>query len=811
MPIRILSWNIKNFGTRHNVNPPQQVILDTVNPVAGANYDIFVIIEPKLKASLSVGDFASGAGKTAAWALRTALRGQSGVQWEVVPPINLANGGNRNEAICVFYNADLLHLEGPEHLVRALPWRWHTTGGGGGPNRGTARALGGTYTGRYAWNVGGNVLEFPDAGERRPYLVQFQEVATGHSFLLVAAHSPSPGPKSSAPGKKNRYAIEGTRRLGVIPEVSTARTMPVVIMGDFNTCSRPNCTEFNYANNTGAVDTMAGAGAQLFTEGAFSSCLTFVSERRALAHAASTATAAALARVPSEDDEAVRHALWAGKNGVAVVHACDDLPGVPSALVDAVDVARKDCRLKDGLDETNAQARAAALVTAIDDLIAALPHVGTLAGDRLESLCIRTYVYLDLIKEAAAASLAAIGTAEEAHWALAAASLAVELEAKAAAAIGAGLADPAVGVARTGLATAVAAAGAANPLAPAGDGVLAADIEARATALNAAVAALVKRGLVTPLSIIEARVRTLDVLAARAATVANTQDAIHFARFAGRLGNEAADAAVVAATVGAVNTAIGNLRTATAACVPGTLTLVNAHTCAQDVATRAAQVLAATNAMQLNNSRVALCSASRTAAPASPRVRAELLVEIATAAHGMAQASPNTNGARRNAWIAGLAARHAVFAAAGIVGAQTQLGDTALASENALQADNAGAVAAALAAVNCMNALLQRIYRTHVFETRTSLRKGEAMFRKVKGVHSSYTSHAYDHILTVGFAAVNAPRFVDLFLTRFPDMATVAHGSSKQIKRAFDNAFRTAFNTVYGTSDHLAVSIEVTP
>lgn len=811
MPIRILSWNIKNFGTRHNVNPPQQVILDTVNPVGGANYDVFVIIEPKLDKSLSVGDFATGTGKTATWALRTALRAQSAVEWEVVPPINLGNGDGRNEAITVFYNADLLHLEGPEHIVHALPWRWHTVGGGGGANRGTARAAGGTYTGRWGWAVGGGQLEFPDAGERRPYLVQFQEVASGLSFLLIAAHSPSPGPKSSPPGKKNRFAIEGTRRLGVIPEASTGRVLPVVTMGDFNTCSRPNCTDFKFANNTGAVDTMAGIGAQLFAEGAFSSVITYVNDRRALAHAASVSTAAALAALPPQDDEAVRFALWAGKNGVAVVHTCNDLPGVPVDLVDAVDTARRDCRIGDGLVAANAQARATALVTAIDNLILALPHVGVLAGDRVESLSIRTRVYQALISEAAAFSLTHATTAEEAHWALAAAALGRALDDKADAAIVAGLADPAVGAERLNLDAAVSAAGVANPLAPVGDGALAANIETQVDALDTAVSALVKPAYISALSVLEAMVRSLDVLAARAVAVTGTQDAIRFALVAGRLGNLAADAAADGAVVGAVNTAIVNLQTSTAACVPPTLTLLNAHTSAQLVATRATALLAATNAMALAGPREELCRASQPAAPASPRVRVELLLEISTWANGIAQGAPNTNSARRHAWIAGLAARHAVFTAAGIAGAATQLGDAALASELALEANNAGGAAAALAARNALTALLGRIYRTHIFETRTSLRKGEAMFRKVKGVHSSYTSHAYDHMLTVGFTGVSNPRFADLFLTRFPDMATIAHGTSKQIKRWFDDDFRTAFNTVYGTSDHLPISIEVTP
>ena len=414
--------------------------------------------------------------------------------------------------------------------------------------------------------------------------------------------------------------------------------------------------------------------------------------------------------------------------------------------------------------------------------------------------------------DVADASTDAAGTADEEHWALAAAALGGELADKAHAAILAGLADPTVAGAQTALENAAVNATGADPLAPSGTGDLATEVADEAAALNDAVADLVIAGRVSALSLLECAQRALETISARAVAATGTQDAVRFARMAGRVGALAADATQVAATVTAVNTAITNLQVDVAACVPGTLTVGNAHAHAQAVSNRANLLLAATNAMQLNppGPREALCTPTRSAAPASPRVRIEYMLEVATWAHAQALASPNTDEARQHAWLAGLAARHAVYAVSGIVGAATAMGDAALASETALDATNASAVADALAARNSIQALLQHIYRTHIFETRTSLRKGEAMFRKVKGIHSSYTSHAYDHMLTVGFTAVSNPRFVDLFLTRFPDMGTVTHGSSKQIKRAFDNAFRTEFNTVYGTSDHLPVSIEVT-
>ncbi|HEX8695897.1 MAG TPA: hypothetical protein VF746_26005 [Longimicrobium sp.] len=101
----------------------------------------------------------------------------------------------------------------------------------------------------------GNKLKFHKKIHRRPYLVQFKEKASGKSFLVVGAHTPAP--KYSKQGKNNFAAQTGTAQIGLISELAAARTLPVVVVGDFNCCTMPKtdpCGDGKKKTNPGGHD-----------------------------------------------------------------------------------------------------------------------------------------------------------------------------------------------------------------------------------------------------------------------------------------------------------------------------------------------------------------------------------------------------------------------------------------------------------------------------------------------------------------------------------------------------------------------------
>ena len=821
MPIRLLSWNMKNFNNRQTLNPLLQVFLDTVNPAGvAANYDIVVVVEPQADPSQNRGDFATGQGQAAMWTMRNLLRAQHNIEWEVVPPYCLANGGKRNEAIAMFYNGDLLRLHGPDHDV-AVVGAWRTPAAGGGhANVGTERAAGGTYIGRWAWVVGGAALEFETAGERRPYLVEFEELATTNRFLVVAAHSPSPGPKNNPAGKKNLHAITGTRNLGLIPETSSGRALPVVIVGDFNTCTRPTCKDFPDSISSSAHDTMAGAGAALFAEGTASSSSSLAFQYHALAVAEALLVTAAANTIPGRNK-----AIWVGKLGHMVDHVCGELPGVQVALRDTMRAAWRNCRMTAGLLAANAVARSNAVVAALAAFLPTVNRAGTLAGDHPETLLIRTWLVDDLATDAAALSLATAGTADEAHWARVVGLLCGYSEARIAAGGGAGtFVDAPTTLVDNASQVTSAAARLADPLNPVGDGALAAAAATNLRAVVDALSDLIVHGVMSSLAELESSVVLAELCAARAQTVATDAAAVPFAVMGGlAAARVAASAAQMNPVAGACNTAAGHATTAaTAATVAGGLIAGNARLRAANAGTRARAVFAAFNALALGGAtgttRRSMTAVDNIRVAASPRVRVQFFAELAAHASGIAGANVNSALARQWALITGLAARYAVFAAASVHGAVVQLQDAIIASEAALAATNANGHTVAAAASAAIAALPARMYRTHIAQTRTSLvTSGEPMLRWRRAKNGtklnqvSYTSHAFDHALTIGFANVTNPRFVDLFLSRMPDIGPVATGTSKQIKRSFEMLFRGTWQLVYKVSDHLPIAIDLTP
>src|SRR5262249_312758 len=124
MPTRILYWNINNFSLPKifsNTNPAlaaeatsrrNEIVNKEVN--AGAP-QIFIIVEVfsrirevGLEGSVLGSNRTAGSG---ALRLLSRIRGILGINWALVPPLNLGELGQR-EAIAVYYNAATLQFMG---------------------------------------------------------------------------------------------------------------------------------------------------------------------------------------------------------------------------------------------------------------------------------------------------------------------------------------------------------------------------------------------------------------------------------------------------------------------------------------------------------------------------------------------------------------------------------------------------------------------------------------------------------------------------------------------------------------------------
>jgi sugar lactone lactonase YvrE len=122
MAVRILSWNMYNFRA-NLVRRAAAVrrILKVVNPVAGPNYDILVVIEPGCAQSLDPGDLAAGDGVLGIFKLLSKLQHRH-AGWRVAPPLALCTGA-KAETLAVFYNSDTVAFEGPRRSqTLTQPW-----------------------------------------------------------------------------------------------------------------------------------------------------------------------------------------------------------------------------------------------------------------------------------------------------------------------------------------------------------------------------------------------------------------------------------------------------------------------------------------------------------------------------------------------------------------------------------------------------------------------------------------------------------------------------------------------------------------
>jgi len=122
MAVRILSWNMFNF--RANLVRRAAAlnrILKLVNPIAGPNYDIFVVIEPGCIQGLNPGDLAAGDGVLGIFKLLSKLQHRDAA-WRVAPPLALCNGA-KAETIAIFYNSNAVAFEGPKtSTTLTQPW-----------------------------------------------------------------------------------------------------------------------------------------------------------------------------------------------------------------------------------------------------------------------------------------------------------------------------------------------------------------------------------------------------------------------------------------------------------------------------------------------------------------------------------------------------------------------------------------------------------------------------------------------------------------------------------------------------------------
>jgi sugar lactone lactonase YvrE len=130
MAVRILSWNMYNFRA-NLVRRAATVnrILKVVNPAAGPNYDILIVIEPGCIQGLNPGDLAAGDGTLGVFKLLSKLQHRH-AGWRVAPPLALCNGA-KAETLAVYYNSNTVSFEGPERRVGLTqPWNSATADDG---------------------------------------------------------------------------------------------------------------------------------------------------------------------------------------------------------------------------------------------------------------------------------------------------------------------------------------------------------------------------------------------------------------------------------------------------------------------------------------------------------------------------------------------------------------------------------------------------------------------------------------------------------------------------------------------------------
>lgn len=264
--IDIIIWNIRFFSLSHyTVNGNATRLVDAVHPIGGRLCDIFIIIEPKIAANQAVANvgqvMTGGSGVKALQSLFYALHNRDG-NWRLVPPRAMTTASTK-EMVAYYYHAGAVALVGldnapayaapvvlpavnnalTEHGLVAVPGHSAWAASPVGPPLPIPATLGRI---RFSPNANpvanGNEVVFPTAGQRRPYMARFRDLVSANEFNIVAHHA--------APDSDHPDNVNGIDRMSRIREITSHRTAPSMIVGDYNCCTMPNAgTHANHHGN----------------------------------------------------------------------------------------------------------------------------------------------------------------------------------------------------------------------------------------------------------------------------------------------------------------------------------------------------------------------------------------------------------------------------------------------------------------------------------------------------------------------------------------------------------------------------------
>jgi hypothetical protein len=266
---RVMFWNLNNFGTgayfptnvsrKRKGNPdPEYGASTSADATSRRNFvrDLVRAVNPQILVVVEVkpgpGGAAQGAlvNDNAAERIRRTLGGNA---WSLVPPI-VTGAGARREGVAVFYRRVAVQFVGPwcwngattvpyNGAVAAAygaPWApslpHRQLNNAAWPNQG---AWEDRLGGQWQYPGGGGGTEFPFAGFRRPWLVQFGERAgAGRLLSILAYHAPPqqvPPPVAVGPVAL-ALAVAGTAAVAGLAFVTAVNNAGEVrcVAGDFN-------------------------------------------------------------------------------------------------------------------------------------------------------------------------------------------------------------------------------------------------------------------------------------------------------------------------------------------------------------------------------------------------------------------------------------------------------------------------------------------------------------------------------------------------------------------------------------------------
>jgi hypothetical protein len=266
---KVLFWNVNNFGTngffpKANARPRSvgddgdydvpaapadaadrlRVLLGVINDVRP---DIISVVEVQPGGGApAAGDLVADKASVKLLAKIKQLTASGFVgadEFRLVPPL-VSGVAGQAEGVAVYFRQDRLQFlgpygwdgergveVGPETMLASYPADRRTLPARQIPegliNEGRSESR---LAGQYVFTDGmGEVMEFPDAGSRSPWLTMFSEIETGRVIKLLSHH---------APPQLNR-AIEAVQKLAQIPIMTgeIAANEVRCIVGDFNVSS----------------------------------------------------------------------------------------------------------------------------------------------------------------------------------------------------------------------------------------------------------------------------------------------------------------------------------------------------------------------------------------------------------------------------------------------------------------------------------------------------------------------------------------------------------------------------------------------